>query len=275
MTKPTEAHPLVQRLLDLQSGGTTDQFRGGFGAAWGAIGFLRKHRELWPNVAIPALINVVTFVVLALALVLNADWFFFDRPTPGAWTYYILIVLWWVFRILLYPLLIVVAYFLTMMIAGVVASPFNDKLSEMAEQIMVGEAVPAEEGWAALVTGGLKGIVASAATAIPRVILVVLLGLIPGAGPILSVLVGAYFIALEYTDYALGRRGYGLRARARLIWTHRRLAIGFGVGAYFLLLIPLLNFLSMPIAVVGGTAVALALDRFESGESNPIVEDAA
>lgn len=267
MTEHEPQHELVGRLIELQSGRTFDQFRGGFTAAWGSIRFLVAHRELWPNVAIPAAINVTMFVVTAAALLLNADWFFFDPPTQGPWYYYILIVLWWILRVLLYPLLLFIAYFISMMLAGIVASPFNDKLSERAEQILIGEVVVADGSWSALVTGGIKGILSSAMTAIPRTVLVIVLGLIPGAGIVLSALVGAYFIALEYTDYGLGRRDYGLRARARLIWKHRHLAIGFGVGAYFLLLIPLLNFLSMPIAVVGGTAVAIALDRFERNEA--------
>ncbi len=258
-------HPLVQRLVELESGSDFSQLRGGFAAAFGAITILRKNPKLWPNIAIPAIINVTVFVVLAAVLVFNADWFLVDPPVEGPWYYYPLYALWWLLRILIYPLLVIAAYFLTMLSAGIVASPFNDKLSEMVEALMMGEAVPAEEGWKSMVAGGLKGMVTTAATSIPRVFLVVLLGLIPGVGVILSPVVGAYFIALEYTDYALERRRYGFRQKLGLIWKHRRLAVGFGLGAYLMLLIPFINFLSMPIAVIGGTAIAIALDRIESG----------
>ena len=265
MTEEKPVHEMVQKLIELEEGGSFSQFKGGVFAAWGSVKFLYHNPKLWPNVAIPALINLAVFIVTAGLLLWNADWFFFDRPTEGPWYYYVLIVLWWIFRILLYPLLVVVAYFLTMMLAGIVASPFNDALSERAEAVFMGDFVKGEEGWKALVVGGVKGILAAAATTIPRVILMILLGLIPGAGPILAAVVGAYFIALEYTDTALTRRRYGTRQKMRTIWKHRRIAMGFGLGANMLLVIPLLNFLSMPIAVIGGTALAIALDRFESG----------
>lgn len=267
-TTPHARHPLVQSLIALEHGSRFNQFTGGFKAAWGSVRFLAQNRELWKNVAIPALINLVVFIATAAFLLFNADWFMFDRPVEGPWYYYALLALWWLYRIILYPLLIVLSYFLSMMLASIVASPFIDKLSEKAERIFMGAAPqPEAAGWRGLVVGGAKGIAMSAATTIPRVILVFGLGLIPGAGPILAALVGGYFVAVEYSDYALERRGYGVRQKLRVIWKHRRMALGFGVGANFLLIVPVLNFIAMPVAVIGGTALAIAIDRFEKGNA--------
>lgn len=264
-TSPAK-HPLVQSLLALEHGSGFSQFTGGFKAAWGAVKVLANNRELWKNVAIPAAINLLVFIATAALLVLNADWFMFDRPVAGPWYYYVLLVLWWVYRLILYPLLIVLAYFLSMMLASIFAGPFNDKLSEKAERVFMGVApTPEAAGWKGLVVGGAKGVLMAAATTIPRVILVLGLGLIPGVGPILAAFVGGYFVAVEYCDYALERRGYGVHRKMRTIWKHRRMALGFGVGANLLLIIPILNFISMPIAVIGGTALAITIDRFELG----------
>ena len=264
LVAPDDPHYMVDRLLKLERGGASSQFFGGFQTTFSAVKFMARNRSLWPNVAIPATINFAVFLATAGFLFWNIDWFILAQPGEDATLRMVLVVLWWIYRILLYPLLLALAYFLTLILAGIVASPFNEALSERAEELMMGRAVPAEEGWKALIVGGARGVATAAATGIPRAFLVVALGLIPGIGPILAAVVGAYFIAVGYTDYALERRRYSLKRKLSVIWKHCRMAIGFGVGANILLLVPLLNFLCMPIAVVGGTAVAIALDEFES-----------
>ena len=263
-TTTRDPHYLVDRLLKLEQRGTASQFFGGLQTTFSSVKFMVKNPSLWPNIAIPAFINVAVFVATAAFLLWNADWFLLPEPTGSGIVYYLLIGLWWIYRILLYPLLIAVAYFLTLILAGIVASPFNDTLSERAEELMMGRVVPSESGWKALVMGGARGVATAAAVGIPRAIVVVLLGIIPGIGPILAALVGAFFIAVGYTDYALERRKYPVIKKLTTLWKHRRMALGFGVGANLLLLIPLINFLCMPIAVVGGTALAIAIDEFET-----------
>ena len=261
-----DPHYMVDRLLKLEQGGTFSQFFGGLQTTFSSVKFMWKNRELWPKVAIPAFINVVVFIITAGFMLWNYEWFLLDQPAEGGWTYYVLIALWWIYRILLYPLLIVVSYFVTLLLAGIIASPFNEALSEHTERVMMGDATPAEEGWGALVTGGIRGIFMEIFTTVPRLFLVILLGLIPGAGPILAAIVGAYFIAVTYTDYVFERRKYPFKKKFDTIWKHRRMALGFGVGANLLLIIPFVNFLTMPIAVVGGTALAITLDEFENKE---------
>lgn len=261
--KTTEPHYVVARLLELPQQGTSGQLLGGFRTTPSAVKFMFQHRELWPYVALPALINFAVFIVVTGLLLWNSDWFMLPQPNPDGALYFLLIVLWWFFRVLLIPLLIAVGYFLTMILAGIVASPFNDTLSERAEELMMGRTVPSEEGFKAMLVGAFQGVLTAAATGIPRAFLVLVLGLVPGVGPLLAAIVGAYFIAVGYTDYAFGRRKYSVRQKLATVWKYRRVALGFGISANLLLLVPLINFLCMPIAVVGGTAVAIALDDLE------------
>ncbi len=266
----TEApHPLVDRLLKLEQGGPFQQFFGGLQTTFSSVKFMAKNRSLWPSVAMPALINIGTFFVIVALLFWNYDWFVLPEPTGSGIGYYVLFVLWWLYKILLYPLLLALSYFLTMILAGIVASPFNETLSERAEELMMGRVVQGEEGWKAMIVGGLRGIASSAATGIPRAIVVVMLGLIPGIGPILAAIVGAFFIAVGYTDYPFERRRYSLKRKLGTLWKHKRMALGFGIGANLLLIVPLVNFLCMPVAVVGGTALAIALDELESKSPQP------
>jgi CysZ protein len=60
-------------------------------------------------------------------------------------------------------------------------------------------------------------------------------------------------LALEYADYPLGNRGLNLRAQRRLLRRRWPLALGFGGMTLLFTLIPGLNLLVMPAAVIGAT----------------------
>ena len=64
---------------------------------------------------------------------------------------------------------------------------------------------------------------------------------------------GVPLLALEYADYPLGNRGLSFRDQRQLLRQHWPLTLGFGGMVLVLTLIPLLNFLAMPAAVIGAT----------------------
>ena len=94
-----------------------------------------------------------------------------------------------------------------------------------------------------------------------------LLHLIPAVGSVAyAVLAGWFsllFCALEYLDLPLARRRHRFGTRWGMIWRNKALASGFGGAAVLLLWVPLLNFVCMPAAVVGGTL--LWADLVEAG----------
>jgi CysZ protein len=88
-----------------------------------------------------------------------------------------------------------------------------------------------------------------------------LVGLIPAVGaPIAFVgaaFVGGSLLALELTAYPLARVGvFTLAERRGLVRARRSLALGFGVTAYLVCLIPFGAVLAMPALVAGGTMLA-------------------
>jgi CysZ protein len=89
------------------------------------------------------------------------------------------------------------------------------------------------------------------------------LGLVPVVGetvvPVLSACVAAWLLALELTQPALERRGYRLAQRLGLVWRHRLLCLGFGLGVLLIFLLPLGAVACMPPAVAGGTLLARRL----------------
>lgn len=89
------------------------------------------------------------------------------------------------------------------------------------------------------------------------------LGLVPVIGqtvvPVIGACVTGFFLSVELSSVALERRGFRLGARLRMLWRRKLLALGFGVGAFLLFLIPLGAVLGMPGAIAGGTLLARRL----------------
>ena len=88
-----------------------------------------------------------------------------------------------------------------------------------------------------------------------------LAGFLPVVGqsvvPVLVTLVTAWFLALEVVAVPFYRRGIGLRRRTAMLRRRRALAVGLGLPAALLCLIPLAAIVVMPAAFAGGVLVAL------------------
>ena len=98
-----------------------------------------------------------------------------------------------------------------------------------------------------------------------------LLGLIPLLAPFTvaaATLFTILFPPLQYAGFTMDRRLLSFAQRRHLVWQHRGLMLGFGTAAFLTLLIPLLNFVCLPILVVGGTRLFLHMDR---SDLNPVV----
>ena len=92
-------------------------------------------------------------------------------------------------------------------------------------------------------------------------LLMFVVGLVPGVGSgvafVGTALVGGSLLGLELTAYPLSRVGIvTLGDRRRAVRARRPLALGFGVTAYFVCLLPLGAVIAMPALVAGGTMLA-------------------
>ncbi len=260
-------HPLVTSIRRARSGSRLVAFLRALALPVYAIGLLRHHRVLWPLVIVPAAINVALFAggaVLVVAYAGSAADLLWAQPAGAGVLSSGLVVLWYLMYVVLLIVGLVAVYTATLLVGGIVASPFNDLLGERVERILMSE--PASGAGRPFWRDALASIRSSVIVVLLYALLmgpVLLLHVVPIIGSItatgLGVAIGAFFLALEYADAVLARYGYALRERIRLLRRHWPLAIGFGLSTSLLLWIPLLNVLCIPIAVVGGTVLALAL----------------
>ena len=265
-------HSIVTDLRDVRGLSAIRQWMRGLALPFRAVAFLARHRSLWPWVAAPALIGVLLFAGVVTGAVLYADdllalWW--SQPAgDGVWAL-VLNLIWSVLYAVLLILGVASAYLVALLLGGVVASPFNDALSVRAEHILTGGAdTPDEvETWTGVGRSILSTLIVTGAYVLCAVP-VLTLNLLPGIGPLLATVLNtglaAIFLSLEYADVAFARYGLTWREKLRLLRTHRSLAFGFGLSTSALLWIPGLNLVVMPVAVTGGTALALALHGDES-----------
>ena len=220
-------------------------------------------------VVAPLLINVVLFTAL---LYFGASWLvdFAKNMLPG-WLDFLA----WI----LIPSFVVAAlmagFFTFNLVANLIAAPFSGVLAAAVERHLTGRSSPAAGGgWRTFLTElgtTLASEVRKLAYVAIRSLPPLLLFLIPGinvVAPIVWMALGAWMLAVTYVDYPMANHGIGfdeLRARLR---DRRLLSLGFGGAVMAALAVPVLNFLVIPCAVAGATA--MWVEQFEGdGDAAP------
>ena len=158
-------------------------------------------------------------------------------------------------------------------IAQIIGQPFYERISDRIEHQL--GAVPAgvdTPWWRTFPRASLESALLLAMTLACTAPLLVL-GLFPVFGqtvvPVLQALVAGFFLAVELLAIPLERRGLRLSGRLRFVWRHRAQTLGFGLTAFFLFLVPLMNVLALPGAVVGATLLVRRLSGDPAGPPGP------
>ena len=206
-------------------------------------------------VIIPLLINIVLFTVALIALGSALD--FVVANYLGNWPDWIKSVIWG----LLALLSAVMVFFTFSIVANLVASPFNGMLAEAVERHLRPEMSAMSFSWKRFgadlwrtVRSELKKLIYIALRALPLLLLSVIPGL-NAAAPLLWFMFGAWMLCLEYLDCPLSNHQQFFPAVLTPMRARRRLALGFGGTITLLTLIPVVNFIAMPIGVAGATAL--------------------
>ncbi len=218
------------------------------------------------HVIVPLTINIILFSVGIYYLVTEYK-VLVDYLTPGVpdWMpdFITPLVEWFVglLWVLFAAVALVIIFFLFTIIANIVGAPFNSYLAAAVERHLTGKN-PAE-----LESNILKQTIASIGGELRKLgyllmwsLLLVVISFIPlinFASPFLWAIFAAWMLAIEYTDYPLGNRGLTFPAIKATLRQNRSLALGFGWAATIAMMIPVFNFLVMPVSVAGATAMTV------------------
>ncbi len=219
---------------------------------------------------IPLLINVAIFSLL-IWLGIGQFGALMEWLLPGGsawWEALSRVVLWLLFAIAA----LVILFFGFTVAANLLGAPFNGLLAEKVEAHLRGK-TRQEAGSLRTVLPDISRSLMSEVRKIAYFLLfgglVLLLSFIPGinvVSPVLWVVFGSWMLSLEYMGYPMENNHMNFkRIRARLA-EKRMISLGFGLGVLLATMIPLVNFISMPAAVAGATA--LWVDHWNSGQGS-------
>lgn len=132
-------------------------------------------------------------------------------------------------------------------VVSILAAPFYEIVSAAIERQRFGKLTERLTFWRSmrLFSEEMK-------KALFTLVMIVLVMIAPGVN-LFSLLVSAFFIAWDFCDYPLVRRGWTFRKRLEFAATQFPAYVGFGMW----LIIPFFSFFVMPFAVVGGTLLTL------------------
>jgi CysZ protein len=237
------------------------EFSRGAGFALQGFRLIRRPR-IRRFVIVPLLINVLIFAgVIWYAVTqfdLLLDWLTPTLPTWLDWLQWLIWLLWPVFAVAV----ALVVFYLFTPIANLIGAPFNALLAERLEtQLTDTPAADGDKGLISLLKGTGKTIVSELkkllyliAWAIPLLLLFIIPG-INVLAPLIWFIFSAWMLSLEYTDYPMGNHNLNFRQERDILGRRRSLALGFGSAVAVMTMIPIVNFLAMPVAVAGATAM--------------------
>jgi len=208
-------------------------------------------------VVIPLLINVVIFS--------GAIWMAYSQyqslmqkllgwlPTWLSWVEWLLLPF---FALLI----MLVIYYSFSIIANFIAAPFNALLAEKVEQKLRGVTSLDATGMSLIVNIGktLGSEVKKIFYMIKWMPVLILITIIPGVNiiaPFAWLIYGAWMYSLQYTDYPMGNHDLFMKQELPILRQYRGHALGFGAATTLITIIPVLNFLAMPVAVSGATSM--------------------
>lgn len=245
--------------------GVTYPFRG--------VGWLFKHRRVWPWAAAPLVIGGLALVVfLGGAMTFVDDLYLRLLPewagAAGDFPWYAdaghAITR---FFVGLGSFLLAAAGGLAGALAtvAIVGGPFNEFLSEAVEREATEQDVGEPLHWKQIlvdVSRGAAGAAGRLGLWMAFYVPLAFLSLLPGIGlffAALTVAYSAFFLAINFTDPVLDRKRLKLQEKLDYARANMATHLGFGTGIFLLLLIPFAALFVTPGLVTGGTL--LFLDR--------------
>lgn len=149
-------------------------------------------------------------------------------------------------------------------LANWIAAPFNGLLAEKVEQYLTGQPMD-DTGLMDVfkdIPRTLGRELSKLTYYLPRAIgFLLLFFILPLVGQVLWFLFSAWMMAIQYCDYPCDNHKISFADMKRILLANRSQSFSFGITVSVFSLIPIVNFLVMPVAVCGATA--LWVDRLK------------
>lgn len=213
-------------------------------------------------VIIPLMINILFF---SIGIYFGFAYFgeYMDRvlDTSNLWSWvaaivdYIKPILYLIFGMAL----LVFIFFTFSIIANIVAAPFNSLLAEATEKYLTGQSMNDSDNWKKIIKEIIPTILMELGKLMYMLLwsipFLIMLLFIPIVGQILWFLFTAWMMSLEYMDYPMGNHKLKFSEQRTLQKKKRFFSLGFGGVTMGASMIPFVNFIIMPTAVIAATMI--------------------
>lgn len=216
--------------------------------------------ELRKYILIPLAINCVLFFSLTtFFFTYLGDLLTWDLNLP-AWLEFLEKTLKWLAWIVIVVVAVIAYAYSFNMITNIIAAPFYGMLAQKTEQLLTGIAPP-DEPLSKMIprTVGreLQKLLYFIGRGILVFLLIILLSTIFVLGilaPFVGGLWGAWSMAIQYVDYPADNHQTQFRRLRKKLRKRIYSSIGFGGAVMAASMVPIINIIAMPAAVIGGTA---------------------
>jgi CysZ protein len=238
--------------------------------AWHVLagfGFLLRRPGLWPWAALPILVATACLLAGVVLAVYSMQWLESLLVPTGR----VSNVAGFLITLSLYIVTLLAGLVVGLAVALVLSAPILEQLSRRVDALVRGTEVDKSRGLRWELAQAFRGTLYFLAAS-PGVFL---LSLLPLVGPPLAFLWGAHALAFQQTDAALARRGFDFAARRAWHRYWKLESLGFGMAGLVTLVVPLANFLVVPVLAVGGTLLVLELEDQLIPPDRPAAQPAA
>lgn len=167
----------------------------------------------------------------------------------------------WLFWVIFVIASLLILFFAFSVLANIIGAPFNGLLAEAVEHYLTGHLPEEAGGWKKMLVDigptmldEMRKLAYFIGWSIPFLILFII-PVINIIAPFAWIAFSAWMLTIEYADYPMGNHGMRSDEQKIRLKKKRFLSLGFGGAVTVATMVPILNFLVMPAAVAGATAM--------------------
>ncbi len=206
-------------------------------------------------VLLPLLINVVVFgSLITYAWQQMGSWMDQMMSWLPGWLSFLEYMIW----PFLFSAILGAVFFTFTIVGNLIAAPFNGLLSEKIQKMHGASELPEYElkDWLILVPRTVGRELTKIVYYLPRAVLLLIISFIPVVNltsPFLWFAFNSWMMSIQYCDYAADNRGVSFKSMLFRLKSDKGRVWGFGATVTLVLLVPFINLLIMPAAVIGST----------------------
>jgi CysZ protein len=181
---------------------------------------------------------------------------------PGWLPDWLMSAVMWLIMPIFTALVSIIVFFSFSILANFLASPFNGPLAEAVERKLTGQ-TPTSLPWEQIVID-TPSVLWNELIKIRYFLLWIIplfifswIPVVNIVAPVLWFLFSGWMLTLEYHDYPMGNHHLKFPEQRDKLKTQRGLTLGFGLATLAVTMIPIVNFIVIPAAVSGATALYL------------------